>query len=105
MYLWVLLPGVLFDTCNYEPVCQITLFTKQGNFRLVQIESICRLQCKYDSVIEFVSGREEILVVKEENAGHQHLPFPQCFQKASSVRLGLCGTGLSSICICLDLHR
>ena len=34
--------------------------------------------------LKFVLGREENIVEKGENAGHQHfLLFPQCFQKAS----------------------
>ena len=49
--------------------------------------------------IQFVLGRVENIVGKEENAGCQHfLPFPQCFQKATfsgSLKVGLCGKDLS----------
>ena len=36
--------------------------------------------------LKFVLGRVENVVEKGENAGYQHfLPFPQCFQKSSSI--------------------
>ena len=54
------------------------------NFRLVQIESICRRQIKFYS-IHLSYHRIENIVGKEENAGNQHfLLFPQCFQNAFS---------------------
>ena len=48
--------------------------------------------------LKFVLGREENIVGKGENAGHQYfLPFQQCFQKPSFSGLsGLCGQFNSS---------
>ena len=47
--------------------------------------------------MKYFIGKVEIIVGKEENAGNQHfLPFPQCFQKASSwgsYKTGLFGKG------------
>ena len=38
--------------------------------------------------LKFVSGKEENMVRKGENAGYQHfLLFPQCFQEHSSYRV------------------
>ena len=69
----------------------VLLFTTRQFFRLVQIESICRLQnkCKLKTEILLRMGRKhggwvENIAGKGENAGYQHfLLFPQCFQKAS----------------------
>ena len=53
------------------------------NFRLIQIESICRRQIKFEKLI-LVLLRVENIVRKGENAGYQHfLLFTQCFQKPS----------------------
>ena len=74
-------------------------FTKRQNFRLVQIESICRRYNKCELKIEIALGRVENIVGKRENAGYQHfLLFPQCFQKvflSGSFKIGLCGKKLS----------
>ena len=62
----------------------IQLFTEQQNFRLVQIERICRRQNKCNLKLKYALGRIEKIVGKGENAGYQHfLLFPQSFQKAS----------------------
>ena len=67
--------------CHFMGMGQ--LFSKRQNFRLVQIESICRRQ-KKPIKMKFYLGREENIVEKGENAGYQHfLLFPQCFQKLS----------------------
>ena len=63
-------------------------FYHQQNFRLVQIESICRRQIKYNINLKFVLGRKENMVGKGGNAGYQHfLLFPPCFQKASFTKV------------------
>ena len=106
--------GQLMKTLNFyiEPengnymhempvVCIRTLWISSlphNNFRLVQIESICRRQNRCDSKIEisFGKGRKHCgkrrkcwlpafsqnIVGKGENAGYQHfLLFPQGFSK------------------------
>ena len=61
----------------------LTLYIKQLNFKLVQIESICRQQNKSTYNDDFCLDRVENIVDKGENAGYQHfLLFPQCFQEA-----------------------
>ena len=63
-------------------VVKSELFIKQQNFRLIQIEVICRRQYKCDSEIEINFKRIENNVGNRENGGYQHfLLFPQCFQK------------------------
>ena len=60
------------------------LFTKWQNFRLVQIESICRRQTTRKPKIEFSLRRVANTEVKCENAGNHHFHrFPQCFQRLS----------------------
>ena len=54
--------------------CSDQLFTKQQNFRLVQIGSICRRQKKCNSKQKFFLGWVENIVGKRENAGYF---FPQ----------------------------
>ena len=57
-------------------------FTKQQNFRLVQIGSICRQQNECDGNNGICFGKVENILGKGENAGCQHfLLFQQCFQK------------------------
>ena len=57
------------------------LFSRRTNFRLVQIESICRKQINVTKMLGFVLERIGNIVGKGENAGNQHfLLFPQCFQ-------------------------
>ena len=64
-----------------DDICKLTLLQ---NFRLVQIESMCRRQNKGDWKFQIWLWRVENIVGKEENAGYQHfLLFPHCFQKAS----------------------
>ena len=64
---------------------KIKPFTKQWNFTLVQIKSICRWQNKCDSKIDFFVGVVENMLGKGENAGYQHfLLFPKYFQKPST---------------------
>ena len=64
------------------------LFSKRRNFRLVQIESNCRRQNKFDWKVEFVLGRVKNIVGKEENAGYQHfLLLPQFFSKSFLCRV------------------
>ena len=56
------------------------LFTELQNFRLVQIQSICRQQneCNPNIEIGFEKGRKQLWGEKRENAGNQHFPlFPQ----------------------------
>ena len=49
-------------------------------------------------MIIFLPRRIENIVGKGENAGNQHfLLLPQCFQKASFSRSGLCGKGLKGL--------
>ena len=51
------------------------------NFKLVQIESICRM--KLGKMMIFVFDRIENIVGKGENAGDQQfLLFPQCFRES-----------------------
>ena len=66
------------------------LFTERQNFRLVQIQNICRRQNKcWSKIMKAVYGRVESIVGKGENAGYQHfLFFPQCFH--ASFLLGGC---------------
>ena len=60
----------------------IKYFTRPQKFRLIQIESICKINVT--EKLKFVLRRVENIVGKGENAGYQHfLLFPQCFQKVS----------------------
>ena len=53
------------------------------NFRLVQIETVCRRQFEFDENIRKFSKWVENTVGKGEIARYeQFLLFPQCFQKA-----------------------
>ena len=54
------------------------------NFKLVQIQSICRQQIIPTQKLKFVLGKVEKMVGKGEDTGYQHFHlFPQCFQKLS----------------------
>ena len=62
-------------------------FTKQQNFSTDQIESICRQQIEFPSMMIYVFDREENIVERYENAGCQHfLLYQQCFQKPCFVQ-------------------
>ena len=68
-------------------------FSTQQNFRLSQIDSICRRQNKSYSEIEIDVVKIKNSGGKSENAGHQQLlHFPHCFQNpqsAGSLKLGI----------------
>ena len=58
------------------------------NFRLLQIESICRQELNKPEIMNSVFNRTEIVVGNGENAVYQHfLLYPQCFEK--SIIIGI----------------
>ena len=64
------------------------LFTKQQNFRLAQIESICRLQTKCDSKIEIEVKKDGKHSGKMRKCWLPAFsPFPTMFSKALSLTL------------------
>ena len=74
--------------CTRVQFCGLVNSSKWQNFRLVQIEGICKWQINMTEKLKFVFGRVENKMVKVENAHYQHfLLFPQCFQKASYIGL------------------
>ena len=77
----MLISSIFFPRCSTP--FQSLNSTKQQNFGLVQIESICRQENECGSKTEIVFRRLENILVKGENAGNQHfLLFPQCFQRS-----------------------
>ena len=57
-------------------------FTKRQNFRLVQIESICKDKISVTEKLKLNLGKVENIVGKGENAGYQYfLLFPQYFER------------------------
>ena len=72
-------------TNQYFLLFSLNTLPKGQNFRLVQIDSICRQKkINLTLILKFILRRVENIVGKGENAGYQHfLLFPQCFQKLS----------------------
>ena len=70
----------------------VSLFTKQQNSRLVQIQSTCRQQ-NVTQNLKFVFRKVENVLGKGEIADCQHfLLFPKCFQKppfSGSLKVGI----------------
>ena len=64
--------------------CFNSLPNENKKIRLLQIESICRRQYRYESKNEILFWKDTKHCGKWKNAGYQYFPFfPQCFQTPS----------------------